>query len=296
MEQPLSIRNYRPASLAFLRFEPVAGIAKDRWDDYFLVGANDLRFAGSAREDYDVWRMAWRRRQPLGPSSDWWFEVPVVSRGGGFLDGPIDWFHNNFLANRNPFRDNWPKNRHEYRVPGSSFGPATGLGDVTVGLGQQLGKNASARVALKFPTGDASKLLGSGGLDAGISVQHRWKLLPGLDVHVGGSLVAQSRSAHLDSTRGLVESASVALVYAKNRRDTYLLQWNSEASPTVTGIPTLDATHRVFSFGYRRWLGEGMALTLSVSEDRDFGPTNFNGGAQIGPDLTFGVQISVVPK
>ncbi len=292
MSQPISIRNHRPASLAFLRLTPRHGVAARVQDDFSLVAANDFRFAGPVLEDYEVMRLSWVRAQPWGKDADWWFEVPLVSRSGGVLDGVIDWFHNEVLGSRNSFRDEAPKNRHAMRLPGSTFGPGAGIGDVSIGASKKIARNTTARTALEIPTGDASRLLGSGGFDFSVGLDHRWQVNSRWAVHFMGALTAQGRASHLDSARGLVEQAAIGVSFATNSRDTYLMQWNSEASPTVTGIPNMDATHRTFSFGYRRYVGDGLAITFSISEDRDFGPTNFNGGAQIGPDLTFAIQLS----
>jgi len=292
MEQPLAIRNHRPSSLAFLRFTPRSGLASKLQDDFLLVAANDLRFAGTVYEDYEAIRLSWIRTQPWGKGADWWFEVPIMSRNGGVLDGLIDLFHNSFLGNRHQERDAAPKNRHVMRLPGSNFGPGLGVGDISFGASRKLGPNTVGRAAMKIPTGNASKLLGSGGFDFSIGIDHRWQLNSQLAFHFMGGLIAQGRTTHLDSARGLVEQAAISFIYTRNSRDTYLMQWNSEASPTVTGFPNIDATHRIFSFGYRRRLSDGLALTFSISEDRDFGPTNFNGGAQVGPDLTFAIQLT----
>lgn len=103
-------------------------------------------------------------------------DVPFVSHSGGFLDAPIENWHD-FWGLSNSQRSGARDRLHlRYENPGlATFeldSSSQGLGDIRLNAtfplrGDQDGKGLrfGARAGLKLPTGEASELLGSGALD-----------------------------------------------------------------------------------------------------------------------------------
>ncbi len=139
-------------------------------------------------------------------------EIPYLFIGGGVWDGPIEAFHD--AAGTGQFgRDTFPINRSVFALflDGVKFFRSgfnySGIGDIVVSFKYYLHRGAgfppkvSVRAALKLPTGDPDKLLGSGSTDFGLDfsatvLESRnnsvlvdlgavypgdWELVPGLD-------------------------------------------------------------------------------------------------------------------
>lgn len=272
---------------------PVGREAKGEWSVDLTI-ANDLRRIGVLDEDAEIDRLSLGRRWSLGVDREVWLEVPILSRGSGFLDEIIDWWHRNVLRWTDSARDFTPHRRSVIALDGEySFGSASGLGDVTIGATQAFGPRLSASAALKIPSGDPSRLLGSGAFDVGFSVDYRAPIARRWSLHTQIGLVAQGTATRLPGTRGLVDQEAVAVIYAPNSRDTWIAQWQGERSPIVTGVPGADATHRLITFGYRRRLSAHETLELFFSEDRDLFNGAFPEGANVGPDFTGGIRYRV---
>ena len=106
---------------------------------------------------------------------EWGVEVPYLAHGGGFLDSFIENWHDLFGL-RQGGRDRMAHNQfdYHYRRDGADVvqlsGATHGVGDVRLLAGWQLWLNegsadAAVRVSAKLPTGDATRLHGSGGAD-----------------------------------------------------------------------------------------------------------------------------------
>jgi len=295
---PISTRNHRAASLAFLRFEPRGSLTPDgqKMIAVSFVTANDFRYLtsseGTVEEDYEVERLGLMYRAGLPGKFEWSIEAPLLSRGGGFQDPIIDWWHANILHWSDARRDSTRFGRSTVSLPGSDrFGSAAGLGDITGFLSKSCGRWIGT-VGLKLPTGDASKLLGSGNIDLGLAIEGSFSIARKLTLYgqVGG--VFQGDAKRLSGTRNFVHQEALSLLWQPNGREAWIAQWQGEASALATGVPGSDATHRLLTFGYQRKLSERQRLDLYFSEDRDV----FNGkipeGANVGPDFTMGVRIT----
>lgn len=291
--QPIATRNHRPMSLIFLRM-PFAGEplgVKERRLELDLTLANDFRRRLEVDEDSEVDRLGVTYRWGLGRSREVWVDGALLSRSGGFLDPIIDAWHRAVLGWSDRARITTERGRSVVALEGEySFGSATGVGDVTVGITQRLGPRFAVSAAVKLPTGDAGRLLGSGAVDAGVSVEGWTPLGRGWSLYGQIGLIAQGNATRVSGSRSLVDQEAMALVWAKNSKDTWIAQWQSERSPTVTGVSAVDATHRLITFGYRRKLSEYATLELFFSEDRDLFNGRFPEGANIGPDFTAGAR------
>ncbi len=132
----------------------------------------------SVRFDGETSRITLSFRRGFGNDWEAGIDIPVVSHQGGILDSLIENWHNAFGLPQGG-RDDAPRNRLEYsyRQKGEEkealnfSNSGTGFGDTTIYLAYQLMHDTSSRryIALrggiKFPTGDADNLRGSGGTD-----------------------------------------------------------------------------------------------------------------------------------
>lgn len=295
---PISTRNHRASSLAFLRFEPRGNLTPvgHRKFEVSFVTANDFRYmtssTGTVEEDYEVERLGLTYRAGLPGHLEWSIELPLVSRGGGFQDPIIDWWHANVLHWSDERRNSTRFGRSTVSLPGSErFGSAAGLGDISGFLSKSCGRWIGS-VGLKLPTGDSSKLLGSGNVDLGLSIEGSFPVCRKLTLFGQIAGILQGNAKRLSGTRDFVHQEALSLVLQPNGRDAWIAQWQGEASALETGVSGSDATHRLLTFGYQRRLSERQRLDLYFSEDRDV----FNGkipeGANVGPDFTMGVRIS----
>lgn len=244
-------------------------------------------------EDQETERLSIKFREGLGRGLEWSVEVPYLSRGGGFQDPIIDWWHANVLHWSDGLRDHTPFGRSRVTLPGASFGSASGLGDISGFIAKDLGRGLSLTAGIKLPTGDADKLLGSGGADIGLYAQKRWSLGRRFSVYAQLGGVAQGKAKELDGTRGFVHQEGFGIVWQPNSRDAWIAQWQGEASALQTGIPESDATHRLITFGYKRKLSSRQVLDLYFSEDKDLFNNSFPEGASVGPDFTMGARINI---
>lgn len=288
---PIDTRNHEAASLAFLRLEPRGELLapSERTLGFDFSSANLLRFQGGYREDQETERLGVRYRMGVA-RGEWSVEVPFLSRGGGFQDPLISAYHD--LIGISNFRGTVPFGLEEERIPGSgSFGSDTGLGDVTVAYSRALGRQAFVSYAVKLPTGNAGGLLGSGGVDLGVSLYDRWKL--GRHFALFGQLggVFQGHAARLDHARSLVDQEALALEYRPNSRDGYVFQWQSEPSALITGVQTFDGPHRQLSLGWSRRLSGKDSVQVYFNEDGDFLNFRVPQLVNVAPDFTFGINL-----
>ncbi|MES1195721.1 MAG: DUF3187 family protein [Steroidobacter sp.] len=117
-------------------------------------------------------------------------ELPYQSISGGSFDSFLENFHNDFnLPNGN--RASWPRNRLliDYSVANQSLyqldTSQSGLGDLALRAGWHFDSHQSHSTSLwlnaKFPTGSANNLMGSGSLDAAVTLAAEQSI--GDDIH-----------------------------------------------------------------------------------------------------------------
>ncbi|AIE86551.1 DUF3187 family protein [Fimbriimonas ginsengisoli] len=294
---PLEIRNFRSVSIPFLRIDPRPDVLGqgERSLSLGFTAANDIRklYVGGVAvvdEDYEIDRLLARYRVGLGHELDATFDLPILDRSGGFLDPLVSAWHRFVLRGYPSQRDGVPYGQIRVLLPGNGpYGSAFGIGDLSASLSRRLTPRLMGTVAVKLPTGDAHKILGSGAVDSAVALQYRTALGPRWTVFVQAGAVAQGSSTELRNTRPLVHQEAVVLTCRANSRDEWVAQWQGEASSTETGISGSDAPHRLISFGFHRKLSERQMLELFFSEDRDF--LNIGGLTGVGPDFTAGVRV-----
>lgn len=293
---PIETRNQRSISLAFLRFNPVWGIvpAGKQQTHIAFNAANESRFlaGGAVQEDSENDRLIFGYRKGLGGGREFYAEIPLIARNGGFLDPVITWWHANILHWQDPFRASQPYGRSLIHVPGATFGPAGGFGDLTLGESKHFSRKLIGSVALKLPTGDAHTLLGSGRPDAGFGFKYRTKK-GNWALHAQSYAIYQGGAVALPNPRRWVDQEVVAFVWEKNSRDAWVFQWQTEASSTRTGISGSDAAHRMLVIGFDRKLSKDRMLELHFCEDRDVFNGRWPEGANIAPDFSIGIAYNV---
>jgi hypothetical protein len=255
------------------------------------VTANEFRRAGPLDEDAETFRPVLTYGLGLEGGTEAFFEVPLVVRGGGFLDAIIEWWHDHVIREHDPVRASTPKGRAHIEFPGSGgpYGSAFAPGDLTVGLARELRSGVVARIAAKLPTGNPAVLTWSGGVDLAAALDWRLALGRGFTLDLNGAYIVQGSPARLEGARSSVYASAISLTWSPNSRDAWTLQWNTEQSPTVTGLAGADSDHRVLSFGYQRKLDGHTVVQLYFSEDGDF--LSFPGGPTYAPDLTIAARL-----
>jgi hypothetical protein len=297
---PAPVRNYRPYSALFLRFLPgrqPLPSGSSEWS-FNTLAANSLNFVpirvvgALAEEDIELDRLDVGYSRGIGKGWEVAAHVPIEDLGPGVFDPIIDWYHRTFLR-LHSIRALVPYGGHlVYSPAGGPFTGGGGIGDVSLYASKTLGGVSFLSGGLKLPTGNPDDLLGSGNVDAGIAGQTAWRLGRKLGITVNAAVVAQGTATRLRHTRGLVVQGGLALAYAPNKRDSWIVQASYEQAPLVEGIEALDKWEPSTTFAYRRSLSERESLTLYFIEDMNAFSPNFPVGATIGPDPVFGLMWS----
>ena len=303
---PLPAENARPLNQIFLHLPPqnpdgltknqsALGVQLDIANNLLIPAATS---GGSVEEDFETQRSMLSYRRGLGHDFEARLDAQLVARNGGILDGFIQGYHDVFglegNGDDNPVgRGNRAKGRSVFAFQdangrGIDQGNAFGLGDTTLSLSRQLsrGKFASAaRLGVKLPTGSGSKVLGSGGFDAGLGFDARaqfarnWALFGSAGAYAyGGADVPNAKSNGLSGGLGFERRIG--------KGQSVIAQIDAQSRAVTTGNAFADRTPVVASVGYKRQWKSG-ALWAFFSENGDY--TNYNAPffGNIGPDLTF---------
>ena len=131
--------------------------------------------------DMEIWRTAIAFAYGVTDEIDIQIEIPFITNGGGFLDSFIQWYHNLFGL-PNGGRELVGNNEFHYDLiqGGNNLlgytNTAFGFSDITLRFKYIFSERLrlpfflAATGYVKLPTGQASKGLGSGQLDAGMSL------------------------------------------------------------------------------------------------------------------------------
>ena len=225
-------------------------------------------------------------------------ELPVVTQGGGFMDGFIEGWHD-FFGLPQGGRLNAPRNRllYLYDRDGNSrlqvTKGSTGIGDLRLTGGSQLylseGGAVALRGSLKLPTGDSSGLLGSGSTDLALWLSADRDFLFSSFGHaaVFGALgtLAKTRGDVLPSQeRSLVGFGTVGAGWSPTRALAFKLQLSSH-TPFYrdSDLVELNAFSTLLLIGGTIAFTDKTALDIGVSEDV---------AVQRSPDIDFHLALS----
>lgn len=205
-------------------------------------------------------------------------EIPVLSHGAGFMDSAIDWYHERFHfpdGGRPAFR----RDRYHagYAGDGERFlitDGSSGLGDVVLSARAVLGRDRHAEpwlsgsIALKLPTGDPDRLLGSGSADAGARL-HLSRRFGRSRLHGG---YGWTRTGGWDLAPGLpirdTRSTFAAWVFVPRPRTAFAVQVLRSTGPfPYRSGSDLGKTSMEIAAGVRHRLAGGLTLEYALLEN-----------------------------
>ncbi|HZP80205.1 MAG TPA: DUF3187 family protein [Chthonomonadaceae bacterium] len=316
---PMPVRNGRPYNLLFLQFTPelpdTLPAGGTRFGLHLDVFNNLLaplpQGGATVQEDNETQRLLFSWRQGLGRRTELGVFVPALWRNGGFLDPFLSAWHSFFGLSGNAQDDPagrgaQPKYRSILRLvdangvtqvnEGNAFGP----GDVSVTLKRELLPTTprsalTLRLGLKLPTGNPNRLLGSGNVDAGLSLDGRYNV--GRDIlffaNVGGLLLGHAN--RVPNAQSAMFQGLIGVEYHPNRRDSFVFQIDGNSLAVRTGNGFADRAQVTATFGYRRVLDSRHVLFASFSENGDFHDYSLPLLSSIGPDFTISLGLEWRP-
>ncbi len=207
-------------------------------------------------------------------------DVPLVAHAGGFLDGPIENWHD--LWGLSNSRRSGPRDQIDYRYvapDGDTYrlqSSEAGIGDIRLGAALRLGnpgrKRAWAlRAGVKLPTGDADKLLGSGAVDYYLSLHldDRYSLA-GRELRVSalaGTLFPGDGDTVPAEQRDAVGFVGMALAWQASRRWSLMAQVNGESAYYDSDLEILGANSVQLTVGGAYRARSGLSVRFGVVED-----------------------------
>ena len=225
-------------------------------------------------------------------------EVPFVQHSGGYLDQLIIDWHDWFNLPQNG-RDLTAKDRVNLAYTSSDGGfsitdDVSGISDIQLFTGYQLHRSANVKTALrgflKLPSGDSDDLLGSGSVDAGVSLHHsrrlgkRW----GIGGWIGASYLGRSDILP-GKNRSLVAQGGLRSYYNVNYYLTLKLQWDMHSQVYQDiNLRQFNEIAYLLSFGGTLRLNGEHALEFVVVENYPH--------PEISPDVAFQISWSYRPK
>ena len=256
-----------------LSFEISSNFAGDRDGQEFIRidGENTrmtLRYVRGFDWGEKQWQQGW----------EWGVELPWITHNGGSLDGFIFDWHKFFgldQSGRNLVAND--QLLYNYSVGGVEqflfTNNSSGVGDMSLLLGKQLSNSEHQQTALrsqlKLPTGDSSKLTGSGATDFNFSIYHNraiannfwWSTNAGAS-YLGRGDILSSQQRQWAATLG------TGLNWQVSKPITLRLQLDMHtALYDDTELDPLAKPAYVFSFGGRIQMGRLGTLDLAVIED-----------------------------
>ncbi len=309
----MPVQNERPFQRAFLHFEPVTPDVLTRAKSSFGLAfhvANDLLIPNASNgsqveEDFETGRAEINYSRGLGQKLEVGVRTSLLVRDGGLLDGPISFYHRVFgLAGNgqdNPTgRDNLPRGRdilffQDAGGNGVNQGGASGLGDTLLEVRRQLSDgpfSSALRVGVKIPTGNGTRILGSGGTDFGIGLDARREFGSRFALFGDAGAFLYGNSKIPNSSRSGVQ-AGLGFEFRAGNRDSFIAQIDAQSRTVRTGNSFADRVPVLASVGYKRRLSERKTLFVSFSENGDY--VNYHAPylSSIGPDLTLSIGLQV---
>ena len=235
--------------------------------------------------DGETERLTLSYERSLGERWAWGVAVPWVRHSDGYLDSLIIDWHDLFGLPQNG-RDKAPKNRLAYGFANGDENifiddSVSGLGDVQFSLARRFGDgNTSLRVHAKLPTGDADDLLGSGGADLAVTLQHardfgeRWQA----GLHGGVTLLSEG-DVFEELSRPAVGHFGARVAFRPTGRLALKVQWDVHSQVFEdTRLKHLNEVAYVLSFGGSVRMGNYL-LDVVVTENYPH--------PEITPDVAF---------
>jgi hypothetical protein len=233
--------------------------------------------------DGETYRFVLAARYGFAKGFECGIDIPYVVHNGGFLDGFIEGFHS-FFGFPNGDRENAPRNRllYAYGVNGNDrlnrTDSVSGLGDIRISSAMQLYNNddgaaVALRAGLKLPTGNSSRLLGSGSTDFALwlTAGEDFKL-PALGHLTGfgaiGGMVMSSGDILKGQQRDLAGFGSLGIGWSPLEWLAFKVQANGHTSLyRNSSLREIDGSSVQLVSGGSLGLGKDTMLDIGVSED-----------------------------
>jgi hypothetical protein len=289
---PFPIRSLSPIQLLYFQFAPERAVPIPRgvWNVRFdLVEANilgrDQHDADAFLFDFELTRANLALQYGVFDRLAIGLEIPLLYTWKGFLDEPIKAFEE-VTGFKRSIRFDRRQHLFSYIVQkdgknalqGTSG--AVGIGDIAIaakalfGEEGQLAPAIAGRFALKFPTGDDDRALGSGALDVGVGLALEKTFRPvhlyfntGLTIPTGNPFAGTG----IDSLPML--STFLTGEYRLTERFSLLLQFNGVTPPVRNS--GLDIDHSTFEIlaGFN-WAIPGLPVVWQAGFMEDLNNTN----------------------
>ena len=207
--------------------------------------------------------------------------LPWISQNDGFLDGPLETYHD-FFGFPNYGREDGPTDEFGYHISVDDdawFDARSGglhLGESVVSVkiqltnaGSRQGLISSLLLALKIPTGDEDHGFGSGRFDQGLVLLNQYRISPLiLYLNPGIVLLSDPKTQGADIHVNNMMTLLAGIEY--NVSDTWSLmgQFNFVTSPFHhTGIEQMDQNSLELAFGFAVSMSDDMVFEFAFSED-----------------------------
>ncbi len=273
---PIPLRNHNPFLQIYgLPAFQSAALGSDVSLGYDIANdADDKLLPGETLiidSESQVLSLGLRRR--IGQRVELRLDVPWVRHSGGFLDGAIKDWHS-VLGLSNSARE-IPNDQFEllYERGGTTYfdlsSPTSGIGDIRLSVAYAW-PAVTLRAGIKFPTGDAASLTGSGATDLSIAAYHdrRASFLQRELEYSGfaGVLALGDGDVLSEFQRDTVPFGGFALRWHATERFAVTTQWYVQGSYFDIDIDEIGGTTLQLGVGadYRF---DRFVLTLAIAED-----------------------------
>ena len=289
---PFPVRSLSPIQLLYFQFTPERAIPLPRgmWNVRFdLVEANilarDQNGDDSLLFDFELTRGNLALQYGLVDHLAVGLEIPLLYTWKGFLDGPIEWFEDvtgfkrTIRFERSQYLFDYILNKNGRTALKGTSG-AIGIGDISLSAKAllreegQLAPAIAGRFALKLPTGDEDRALGSGEVDVALGVALEKTFGPvrlyfntGLTIPTGNPFAGTG----IDSVPML--STFLTAEYRLTERFSILVQLNGITPPVRhTGLDIDQSTFEILA-GFN-WTLPGLPVVWQAGFMEDLNDTN----------------------
>ncbi len=289
---PFPVRSLSPIQLLYFQFTPERAIPLPRgmWNIRFdLVEANILARDQNGNDsflfDFELTRANLALQYGVIDQLAVGLDIPLLYTWKGFLDGPIEGFED-FTGFKRTIRFERPQNLFDYilnnngRTALKGTSGAVGIGDIGLSAKALLRKEGqlapaiAGRFALKLPTGDEDRALGSGEVDVALGVALEKTFGPvrlyfntGLTIPTGNPFAGTG----IDSVPML--STFLTGEYRLTKRFSILLQLNGITPPVRnSGLDIDQPTYEILA-GFN-WTLPGLPVVWQAGFMEDLNDTN----------------------
>lgn len=304
---PLSTTNLSPVSLiqGLPSSHGAEVVAPDDWQTSIdFSHANNFTHDSTANEqvflDGATTRVALSVKTGLFTDVDMELMVPFIKHYRGSLDGFIENWHDFFNLPQNG-RKQWPRDQLLFMYKKNNVTqleinePVSGIGDARLTLGFKLNRHwfprqqhLALKTAIKFPSGEAAKLTGSGGYGVfawltGDSAT-QWLQFPGLTYYRAGIAWLQDGDVMADQQRSFAAFGGIGTGARFSQRIVLQLQLDTHTSLyRDSTFNEINQYALMFTMGGNLKLTDAWNLDIAVVEDLY---------VHTAPDVTFQLKLN----